>query len=131
MPAWRRGCLTIIRGMEQRPGPGGYTIVEIIAALFLFAVGALALAAGSAVVVREMHASSVRAEAGRLTASRLEIVQSTCEAAQSGSETQGAITSEWTVAVLDSSSVRLTGSASWLTPRGRRSDTYSATVTCR
>lgn len=131
MPGRSQLIPRIVRVMTFGPAERGYTLVEVIIALLVFTAGALALAAGSAVVVREMHASSVRAEAGRLAASRLEIVQSTCEAAQSGSETQGAITSEWTVAVLDSNSLRLTGSASWLTQRGRRTDTYSATVTCR
>ena len=103
----------------------------MIIALLVFTTGALALAAGSAVIVREMHTNSVRAEAGRLTASRFEIVQSTCLLAQSGSETRGSITSEWTVSPLDSTGVRLTGTVSYLSPRGRRTEAYSAIVACR
>jgi Tfp pilus assembly protein PilV len=117
--------------MKCRRTPRGYTLVEIVIALMVFTNGALALAAGSAVVVREMYASRVRAEAGRLIASRLEIVQSTCPLARSGSETQGPIRSEWTVAALDSNSVRLTGTVSYVVPRGPRAEAYSTIVTCR
>jgi Tfp pilus assembly protein PilV len=109
----------------------GYTIVEVIIALLVFTTAALGLAAGSAAVVREMHMSGVRAEAGRLVASRMEIAQSTCPAAQSGTDRRGSIRSEWTVAAVDSIAVRLAGTVSWLTPRGRQSELYSATVACR
>lgn len=109
----------------------GYTLVEVIIALLVFTTGALALAGGSAVIVREMHSTGVRAEARRLAASRYEIVQSTCPAAQSGSETRGSITSAWTVAALDSVNLRLTGTVSYAGPRGRRTEAYSTAVRCR
>lgn len=117
--------------MTRQPAPRGHTLVEVIIALVVFTTGALGLAAGSAVVVREMHASSVRAEAGRLAASRLETVQSMCPWARSGSETRGSIKSDWTVSPLDSTGVRLTGTVSYLSPRGRRTEAYSAIVACR
>lgn len=129
-PGARRRALPIVLEMRCK-GPGGYTLVEVIIALLVFMTGALALAAGSAVVVREMRTSSLRAEAGRLIASRLEIVQSICPIAQSGSETSGSIVSEWAVAPLDSASVRLTGTVSYLAPRGRRTEAYSNIVVCR
>jgi prepilin-type N-terminal cleavage/methylation domain-containing protein len=131
MHSRRRYTFRIVRDMKCRRPPGGYTLVEVIIALMVFTTGALALAAGSAVVVREMHASRVRAEAGRLIASRLEIVQSTCPFARSGSETLGPIKSEWTVVPLDSNSVRLAGTVSYVVSRGRRAETYSTIVACR
>jgi hypothetical protein len=51
--------------------------------------------------------------------------------ARSGSETQGPIRSEWTVAALDSNSVRLTGTVSYVVPRGPRAEAYSTIVACR
>jgi prepilin-type N-terminal cleavage/methylation domain-containing protein len=117
--------------MTSEPTSDGYTLVEVIVALMVFTVGALGLAAGSAVLVREMHASSTGAEAARLAASRFEIVQSTCPMAGSGRDAHRSIRSEWTVVPLDSTSVRLTGSVSYLVPRGPRSESYSAIVTCR
>lgn len=121
----------IVLDMRCESAANGYTLVEVIIALLVFTTGALALAAGSAVVVRELHTNSVRAEAGRLIASRFEIVRSTCPMALSGSETYGSIISEWTVAPLDTASVRLTGTVSYLAPRGRRIEAYTTTVTCQ
>ena len=117
--------------MRGPRGPSGYTLVEVIVALVVFTSGAIALAAGSAVIVREMHTSSVRSEAGRLVASRFETVHSTCQSARSGTESGGSITSEWMVARLDSVSVRLTGTVSYLAPRGYRTLTYSSILPCR
>jgi len=131
MRASARADFDIICRMGRRPAPRGYTLVEIIVALLIFVTGALGLAAGSAVVVREMHASGLRADAGRLVASRLEIVRSACPTAGSGSETRGSITSQWTVVPFDSTVVRVSGSVTYLAPRGRRTEAYAATVACR
>jgi Tfp pilus assembly protein PilV len=109
----------------------GCTLVEIVVSLLVFTTGALGLAAGTAVVAREMAGNRVRAEAARLAASRLETTHSTCRVAQSGSETRSGVFSQWTVSALDSTRVRLVGSASYVTARGRRTEPYSATLTCR
>lgn len=115
----------------ERSCKAGYTLIEIIVALFVFTTGALSLAAGSAIVAREMGTNGVRAEAARLAASRREIVQSTCRMAQSGSEVRGSIMSAWTVSPLDSTRVRLAGTVSYVGARGSRSEPYSVTVGCR
>jgi len=109
----------------------GYTLIEIVVALVVFTTGALGLAAGSAIVAREMSTNAVRAEAARLATSRHEIVESACRAAQSGSETRGPVTSTWTVSRPDSSRVRLAGTVSYPVARGTRSDRYSASIGCR
>lgn len=112
-------------------GSRGYTLVEIVVALFVFTTGGLALAAGSALLAREMGNNRLRAEASRLAAGRREIVRSTCRIAQSGSERRGSILSEWTVSPLDSTAVRLAGTVSYMTARGSRTESYSATIACR
>jgi Tfp pilus assembly protein PilV len=109
----------------------GCTLVEIIAALFVFTTGALALAAGSAVVARELATNRLRAEAMRVAASRKELARATCAIAQSGTETRGSILSRWTVSPLDSTTLRLEGSVSYVTARGNRSEAFAATVGCR
>lgn len=114
-----------------RSRKAGYTLVEIIVALLVFTTGALGLAAGSAIVARELGTNRVRAEAARMAASRLEVVHSTCRIAQSGSETRGSIVSEWTVSPLDSTRVRLTGTVSYVTARGSRTEPYTAIVGCQ
>ena len=108
----------------------GYTLIEIVVALVVFTTGALGLAAGSAVVAREMSTNGVRAEAGRLAASRQEIVGSRCRAAKSGSETRGPITSVWSISRIGSFRVNLAGTVSYTGPGGMRAESYSAKIRC-
>ncbi|MEO7822925.1 MAG: prepilin-type N-terminal cleavage/methylation domain-containing protein [Gemmatimonadaceae bacterium] len=109
----------------------GYTLVEVIIALVVFTTGALGLAAGSAVVARELGTNGLRAEAARVAASRHEIVHSACRSSRSGSEARGQLTSAWTISPLDSTRVVLAGSVSYQSARGTRGETYSATIGCR
>ena len=53
----------------------GYTLIEIVVALLLFTVGGLALVATSAVIGRELNANATRERAGRIAATRLEILR--------------------------------------------------------
>jgi prepilin-type N-terminal cleavage/methylation domain-containing protein len=107
----------------------GYTLIEVVVALVLFAVGALALAATSAVVARAMESNSLRERAGRLAESRIEILRSECAVAVSGAETLGPINSHWDVArspgvtaILESTRYQL--------PGGAHADNYAATLWC-
>ncbi len=109
----------------------GCTLVEIIVSLLVFTVGALGLAAGTAVIAREMGTNKVRADASRLAAGRIETTYAGCRSARSGSESRGGVLSRWTASPLDSTAVRLEGTVSYATARGRRSDSYSATLSCR
>ncbi len=108
----------------------GFTLVEIVVALVIFTTGALGLAAGTAVVAREIGANGVRSDAARLARSRQEIVQSACRSAQSGSEARGALTSIWTVSAVESTTIALTGSVSYATGRGARTEPYALTIQC-
>jgi prepilin-type N-terminal cleavage/methylation domain-containing protein len=67
--------------MEEPSGNSGYTLVEIVVAIVVFAVGALALAASSAFVARAMARNTVREATARGAANRIEIVKSQCAAA--------------------------------------------------
>lgn len=109
----------------------GYTLVEVIVALVVFTTGALGLAAGSAIVTREMAANGTRSLAGRLARNRQEQFQAGCPGAESGSETHGSVRSAWTVVTLASSLALLDGRISYPTPRGNRTDAYTLTVWCR
>lgn len=111
-------------------GDQGYTLIEIIVALVVFTTGALGLAAGSAIVTRELGANGIRAAAARLAKNRQETVRSACRTAQSGSETSGRLRSDWTVSRLDSPRLRLAGTISYPTYRGTRTDAYSLAVWC-
>jgi type II secretory pathway component PulJ len=108
----------------------GYTLVEMIVALLLFTIGGLALVATSALVGREMNANAVRERAGRMAASRLEILGAGCRRAASGRETFEQIESEWFVALLDSARLSVAESVSYPAPEGRRTDLIRAVLPC-
>src|SRR5215210_7826806 len=95
----------------------GYTLIEIIVALVVFTTGALGLAAGSAIVTRELGANGVRARAARIAKNRQEQVRSACRTARSGSENFGNLQSSWSVSRIDSSHIRLAGTISYETGR--------------
>jgi prepilin-type N-terminal cleavage/methylation domain-containing protein len=86
----------------------GYTLIEMIVALLLFTIGGLALVATSGLVGREINTNAVRERAGRIAASRLEILGAGCRGATSGRETFQQVESEWSVAFLDSTRVDVT-----------------------
>jgi Tfp pilus assembly protein PilV len=108
----------------------GYALVEILIALLIFSVGALALAASSARVAQVLAMSAIRERAGRIASSRIEVIKSQCGVATSGRETVQQVESAWTVARTDSLQVTVTESVSYLLPGGSRSETYRATVWC-
>src|SRR5687768_17163679 len=109
----------------------GFTLVEIIVALVVFTTGALGLAAGSAIVAREIGTNGLRSGAALLARSRQEIVQSACKASESGTDTQGPLISTWTVSPVESTAVTLTGSVSYFSSRGARTEPYSLTISCQ
>jgi hypothetical protein len=108
----------------------GYTLLEIVIALFLFTVGGLALVAISAVVGRELDANAIRERAGRIAASRLEVLGSQCRGASGGREILGRIESEWSVSFPDSSHLSVLESVTYPTRRGGRTDSYRVTLPC-
>ena len=81
--------------MQKRKRIAGYTLVEIIVALLVFAVGALALAASSGIVAGAMANNAARELAARTAVSRLETIASQCATATSGHETVRQIESDW------------------------------------
>ena len=108
----------------------GYTLIELIVALLLFSVGGLGLVATSAVIGRELLGNAIRERAGRIAASRLEILAAECSGATAGRETIGGITSDWSVSFPDSSHVNLLESVTYTTRRGTRTDIYRAMLPC-
>jgi prepilin-type N-terminal cleavage/methylation domain-containing protein len=108
----------------------GYTLIEMIVALLLFTIGGLALVATSALVGREMNANAVRERAGRMAASRVEILGAGCHRALGGRETLQQIESEWSVAFLDSTRLSVVESVNFPAPAGRRTDTIRAVLPC-
>jgi hypothetical protein len=98
-------------------------------ALLVFTIGALALAASSAVVARTMRANALRERAGRIAVSRIETIKSACASAVSGTESVQGIESQWTVA-RRAGAVSIVESTRYPSPTGLRLDTYQAVGWC-
>lgn len=109
----------------------GYTLVEVIVALMLFTVGALALMSTSTVLAIQLGNDARRERAARIATARLEVLRSTCHAAASGNERIGDVTSNWSVTPGPGNDVLVVETASYLTLRGTRTDSLRALVPCR
>jgi Tfp pilus assembly protein PilV len=108
----------------------GYTLIETIVALLLFTIGGLALVSTSALVGREMNTNAVRERAGRMAASRLELLGAGCRSAASGRETFRQVESEWSVAFLDSGRLSVVETVTYPALEGRRTDLFRAVLPC-
>ena len=108
----------------------GYTLIETIVALLLFTIGALAMVSTSAMVSREMNTNAVRERAGRMAASRFEIVGAACRRAASGREIFQQVESAWSVAFLDSTRLSIVETVSYPALNGRRIDQFRAVLSC-
>jgi prepilin-type N-terminal cleavage/methylation domain-containing protein len=108
----------------------GFTLVETIFAIFIFAAGALALAAATAVVIRMLAQANLRERAARVASNRLENVRSlSCGTARSGSELVQGIQSSWTVAPSGALTAAV-ATVSYSLNDGPRTDTYSLLFRC-
>jgi type II secretory pathway component PulJ len=114
-----------------KPGTTGYTLIEIIIALLLFTIGGLALVSTSALIARATKAGGIRERAGRIAASRLEILGVECQRAVSGRETLQQIQSEWAVTLLDSARIRVLEAVTFPTPEGRLTLRFDSILPCR
>ena len=108
----------------------GFTLLETVIAFLLFTVGGLALVATSAVVARELSANAIREAAGRVAASRLEMLGAHCGGASGGHEVLGRIESHWSVSFPDSLHLSLLESVTYPTLHGSRTDLYGVTLPC-
>ncbi len=80
---------------EQRCG---YTLIEIVLALFVFTVGALAVAAAMTAYARSTAMNILRDRATRIASSRIEVMRAgSCAAARGGSELIRGVRSTWIV----------------------------------
>ena len=108
----------------------GYTLIEIVVALVLFSVGVLALVASSAILGRELSVNATRERAGRIAATRFEMLRAECHGATSGGEKFGRIKSEWSVGASDSSHLSVLESITYPRRQASRTDLYRATLPC-
>lgn len=114
----------------RRKVRSGFTLIEVIVAIVILATGALALAGSAAVTVRRMAEAARRTAAVSMARSRAEIsLALPCGSLASGSETAGAVRSEWVVSP-GSASAELSQRVSYPTFRGERSDDFLTAAPC-
>jgi prepilin-type N-terminal cleavage/methylation domain-containing protein len=76
----------------------GLTLVEVVVAMLIFSVGALGLAAGSAVIIRQMAASQARMHSASSARSRAEQFSgSECASLSNGEDRNQGVRSTWQV----------------------------------
>ncbi|PYO46438.1 MAG: hypothetical protein DMD72_12810 [Gemmatimonadetes bacterium] len=108
----------------------GYTLLELIVALLLFAIGGLALAGGSAVIGQALNADALRERAARIAAREIEILVAGCRSAASGHQSLPQIESDWLVSRPDSNRVSITQTVTYFASNGRRTDSYRVLRNC-
>ena len=115
---------------KSRALRAGYTLVELIVALLLFAVGGLALASTSAVIGRALNVDVFRERAARMASRRIEILAASCRDATDGNEIAPPISSAWTVSRPDAGHIDVSETVSFPGSSGRRTDSYRGLVSC-
>jgi prepilin-type N-terminal cleavage/methylation domain-containing protein len=107
----------------------GYTLVEVVVALLVFSVAALALAASSAIVAKTMESNALRERAARIAANRIELITSECGSAASGAETLQGIQSAWSISRAGAL-LSILESTRYVSASGSRDDSYRALEWC-
>jgi type IV pilus assembly protein PilV len=109
----------------------GFTLVELLVAMIIFAVGMLGLAATAGSVTRMMGGARRQTIAAQVAQSRIERLRaSPCTALTGGSETVRGVTNIWTVTAV-TRGVNVTDSVVFATSRGgTRSRVYKTTLSC-
>lgn len=107
----------------------GLTLVEVIVGMLVFTIGALGLAAGSAVVARQIASTTLGANAMAIARSRAERASAQgCSASTSGEERRLGVRSVWRAS--GGPVVTLDQTLEWLTQSGVRSDRFLSSVPC-
>lgn len=117
--------------MESASRPG-FTLVEVVIAAFIFAVGALALEATAASSLRRMHRSSQLTLAAWMARSRLEhLAGARCADLRSGSDTVRSMVSAWIVEPVAAPMLRAVAqTVSYQIDGALRQDSYRSVVPC-
>lgn len=108
----------------------GLTLIEIVVAILILSVGALALAGSSAVMVRRMAESARGAAAASVARSRLESSFATqCTALSSGGELILGVQSDWSVSG-SAKSTDIRQRVTYPTRRGTHTDDFLTAAPC-
>ena len=109
----------------------GFTLIEVVIAILILSVGALALAGSSAVMVRRLADSSRNSAGASVGRSRIESsFAAPCNALTAGSEQISGIRSEWSVSNAQNSA-DITQRVTYPTRRGTHSENFKSSIPCR
>ena len=115
--------------MKQRQ-PTGFTIIEVLVAILVLAVGVLALAGTTAVTVRRMSESGHLAAAASVARARAESsFAESCTAVTSGAERLFDLRSDWSASP-GPVSTDLTQSVTFAALRGDHTDSFLTSAPC-
>ena len=117
---------------ERRGDRRGFSLIEVVVAILILAVGVLGLAATSSVVTRQIGGGAQQNTAANLAASRFEQMRARqCTALTSAAaavKTDG-ISERWTVVAVNDG--RVVRDSVWYdTPRGVRGFVFETTLPC-
>jgi prepilin-type N-terminal cleavage/methylation domain-containing protein len=103
----------------------GFTIIELVVAMFIMTVGVLALATGSAGVAKQMRAGNQAALAAVIGQGRLETIRSLgCSSLSDGTATTRGMTEKWTITWISAKARAVTESVTYV-PRATVSKTMA------
>jgi Tfp pilus assembly protein PilV len=117
---------------RARPGRAGISIVEVLVALVLLAVGLLGIAGNGAIAMRAAVAAARERRAAQRAADRVALLRAQgCAAARSGAavDPAAALTERWTVSPA-ANAVALDVEVRWRAPAGPRALTLRSGILC-
>jgi type II secretion system protein I len=108
----------------------GFTLIELVIALVLFSVGAIALAGSAAAIARQMAASGRRSRAAMMARSRAEESQSRpCAALTAGSDEMAGVRSQWDVSA-SSTAAEIEQRVEYGSVLGRHGEKFQSAAAC-
>ena len=105
---------------------GGFSLVEVVIAMLVFAVGGLGLAASAAAITKQIAASGLRSDAATIARSRAEAARgSICGSVHGGESVSPGVRSVWST---DGSTLEQFVERS--DPLGTHSDRFMSALPC-
>jgi Tfp pilus assembly protein PilV len=122
-------------GTERRASRGrtGISVVEVLVALVLLAIGLLGVAGNGAIAVRASSAAARERRAAQRAADRVTQLRAQgCLAARSGTlaDSSAALTERWTVGATTTAAVPIDVEIRWRAPSGERMLVLRSGILC-